>query len=221
MLISLLSKMKTSTRIKRRKEVNTSTEEKIKEAARKVFIKKGYAAARTRDIAEEAGINLALLNYYFRSKEKLFEIVMLEKLLHFAEGIKDILNDKQTTLEQKIETLVNNYISMLMQQPDLPLFVLHELRTNSKKIAMEIDRKTFINKSYFMQQVKEAIKNGKIAAVNPLHLLMNIIGLTIFPFVASPIIQNIGGLKQQEFTTLMEERKKLIPKWIKTAMLQK
>jgi hypothetical protein len=69
-----------------------------------------------------------------------------------------------------------------------------------------------------MQQLKEAMNVGKIAPVNPLHFLINIISLTIFPFVASPILQSIGGLKQQEFNTLMEERKKLIPVWIKTMM---
>src|SRR5689334_17213875 len=187
---------------KAKQVVDSSTEEKIKEAARKVFTRKGYAATRTRDIAEEAGINLALLNYYFRSKEKLFEIIIIEKLLHFIEGIKDILNDKQTTLEQKVEVVVGNYIDLLIQQPDLPSFVLHELRTNPKAFVLKIDRKDFISKSYFMQQVKEGIKQRKITAVNPLHFLINMIALTVFPFVASPILQNIGGLKQTEFNTL-------------------
>ena len=197
---------------------DTSTEERIKGAAKKIFLKKGYAATRTRDIAEEAGLNLALLNYYFRSKEKLFDIIMLENLQHFIDGIREILNDKETTIEQKIGTIVSNYIDLLIQQPDLPLFVLHELRTNPKELISKIDREKFINRSYFMQQVREGIKEGKIAAVNPLHFLMNIIGLTIFPFVASPILQNIGGLKQQDFNVLMEERKKLIPVWIKAMM---
>ena len=74
-------------------EVDLSTEEKIKEAAKKVFLKKGYAATRTRDIAEEAGINLALLNYYFRSKEKLFDLIMLEKLEKFFGVIAPVLNN--------------------------------------------------------------------------------------------------------------------------------
>jgi AcrR family transcriptional regulator len=197
---------------------DTSTEEKIKVAAKKIFLKKGFAATRTRDIAEEAGLNLALLNYYFRSKEKLFDIIMLENLQHFIEGIREILNDKETTIEQKVETIVSTYIDLLIQQPDLPLFVLHELRTNPKEIISKIDREKFINKSFFMRQVREGITEGKIAAVNPLHFLMNLVGLTIFPFVASPILQNIGGLKQQDFNALMEERKKLIPVWIKVMM---
>ena len=204
-----------------KEQENTSTELKIKLAAKKVFMQKGYAAARTRDIAEAAGINLALLNYYFRSKEKLFDIIMLENLQHFIEGIKEILNNRKTSIEQKVEAIVTNYIDLLTRQPDLPLFILHELRTHPKEIVSKIDRDKFINKSYFMQQIKDAVKQGKIAPVNPLHFLMNIISLTIFPFVASPILQNIGGLNQQDFNTLMEERKKLIPKWIKAIMQKK
>jgi len=200
---------------------NASTELKIKQAAQKVFMQKGYAAARTRDIAEAAGINLALLNYYFRSKEKLFDIIMLENLQQFIEGIKEILNNRKTSIEQKVEAIVTNYIDLLSRQPDLPLFILHELRTHPKEIVSKIDRDKFINKSYFMQQIKDVVKQGKIAPVNPLHFLMNIISLTIFPFVASPILQNIGGLNQQDFNTLMKKRKKLIPKWIKAIMQKK
>lgn len=207
-----------TTRIVTKASADTSTGEKIKEAAKKIFLKKGYAATRTRDIAEEAGLNLALLNYYFRSKERLFDIIMLENLQHFIEGIREILNDKETTIEQKVEAIVSNYVDLLVQQPDLPLFVLHELRSHPKELISKIDREKFINRSYFMQQLRDAMKEGKIAPINPLHFLMNIIGLTIFPFVASPILQNIGGLKQQEFNTLMEERKKLIPLWIKVMM---
>ena len=93
-------------------EVDLSTEEKIKEAAKKVFLKKGYAATRTRDIAEEAGINLALLNYYFRSKEKLFDLIMLEKLEKFFGTIAPVLNNVNTTLEQKITLFSNNYTDL-------------------------------------------------------------------------------------------------------------
>src|SRR6201987_5095264 len=117
--------MKTAGKTRRSK--NISTEEKIKQAARKIFMQKGYAATRTRDIAEEAGINLALLNYYFRSKEKLFDIIMLESLQSFRQSMVNVLNDKKTSLENKVETLVNNYLDLLLAQPEIPLFVLSEL----------------------------------------------------------------------------------------------
>ena len=113
-------------------EANISTEEKIKEAARKVFTTKGYSATRTRDIAEEAGINIALLNYYFRSKEKLFDLVMSEKAQKLFGVIAPIFNDRKTTLETKIELFTTTYIEMLIENHELPLFVLSEIRNNSK-----------------------------------------------------------------------------------------
>src|SRR6478672_4764053 len=90
-----------------------STEDKIKEAARVVFTQKGYAATRTRDIAEEAGINLALLNYYFRSKEKLFQQVMSENIQKLFGIILPIVNDASTKLETKIDLIATAYIDLL------------------------------------------------------------------------------------------------------------
>src|ERR1700743_21623 len=103
---------------KQEPEKNASTEEKIKEAARRVFTKKGYAATRTRDIAEESGFNLALINYYFRSKEKLFDIVMVEHIQTFIHSVMGIVNDRDTTLQQKMEELIGHYIDMLIKNPD-------------------------------------------------------------------------------------------------------
>src|SRR3954466_8308931 len=96
-----------------------STQEKIKEAARKVFLRKGFSATRTRDIAEEAGINLALLNYYFRSKQKLFEEVMKEKIQTLLQTVVPVLINPATTLEDKIKLIVSNYIEVLMANNDL------------------------------------------------------------------------------------------------------
>src|SRR5690606_14988663 len=101
---------------KKVKNLDTSTEEKIIQAARKVFMQKGYVATRTRDIAEEAGINLALLNYYFRSKEKLFQLIMVEKLQLLFSVILPIVNNDDLTLEEKVETLVENYINLLVDK---------------------------------------------------------------------------------------------------------
>jgi AcrR family transcriptional regulator len=198
---------------KKTKEIDTSTEEKIKAAARKVFTKKGYAASRTRDIAEESGINLALLNYYFRSKEKLFEIIMLENIQHFMKDVKEILTNEKTSLTQKIELLVENYIDMLIRQPDLPLFILSELRSGPQVLANKMGIKEFLFKSHFMKQLIEVMKKNKIK-IHPLQFIINTIGMTVFPFVGRPVLQHIGDLKQTEFIALMEERKKLIPGWI-------
>ncbi|MBK9329529.1 MAG: helix-turn-helix transcriptional regulator [Sphingobacteriales bacterium] len=114
-----------------------STEAKIKAAAKKLFTQKGLAATRTRDIAQEAGINLALLNYYFRSKDKLFEIVMRENVLLFLSGmLESMQHSEHLNLEQKLELLIDRYIDMLIANPDLPFFILSISRTN----GLELDK---------------------------------------------------------------------------------
>jgi AcrR family transcriptional regulator len=198
-----------------KKKIDATTEEKIIEAARKVFTQKGYSAARTRDIAEEAGLNLALLNYYFRSKEKLFDIIMLETLQQFMNGMKSLLSTENTSVEEKITTIVSNYIDMLTKQPDLPLFIFSEIKANPKKIIAKMGIRDFLMNSFFLKQFKEGVKAKRLPALDPLHFIMNIVGLTVFPFIGSQIIQSIGDINQEQFNKLMEERKKLIPTWIK------
>ncbi len=206
---------------KANKQADSSTEDKIKNAARTVFHKKGYAATRTRDIAEEAGINLALLNYYFRSKEKLFDLIMLESMQGFAASLLIIFNNTETSLENKIETFAEKHVELLLQNPDIPLFILSELRENPDLLLSKIGGVDKILKSNFIQQFQQGIKDGKITAVNPLHFLINMLAMTAFPFVASPLLKGIGKLSEREFAALMEERKKLIPKWIKAALKAK
>ncbi|MEI6507358.1 MAG: TetR family transcriptional regulator [Bacteroidota bacterium] len=191
-----------------------STEEKIKNAARIVFHKKGFAATRTRDISEESGINLALLNYYFRSKENLFNIIMLESLQGFFQSMSSAFNDETSSLENKIEILVNNYIDLLIENPDIPIFILSELRTNPKELISKIDIKKVLLKSYFFKQFQSYVKAGKITPIHPMHIMMNLAGMIVFPFIMSPGLKEIGGIKQDEFNKLMLQRKAMIPKWI-------
>jgi AcrR family transcriptional regulator len=182
-------------------------------------MQKGYAATKTRDIAAEAGLNLALLNYYFRSKEKLFDIIMMENMQQFMQAVAIMVNNEEISLEKKIEILVNHYIDMLIRQPDLPLFVLSEIRSHPHKLVMKIESEVHLSKSHFFKQIAQASKEGRIIPIHPIQLIMNIIGLTVFPFIGSPVFQKIGKLSQQEFNAMMEERKKMIPKWI-NAMLK-
>src|SRR5580693_2399019 len=102
-----------------------TTEEKIKAAARKIFTQKGYAATRTRDIAEEAGINLALLNYYFRSKERLFELVMKENIqLFIGNLVEDLDNTPDRPFIEQLEYICSSYVDMLLENPNLPFFIM-------------------------------------------------------------------------------------------------
>lgn len=195
-----------------------STEEKIKNAARTVFHKKGFSAARTRDIADEAGINLALLNYYFRSKEKLFNIVMLETFQAFFASISQVFNDVDSTLEEKIEKFASNYIDLLFQEPEIPLFIMSEIRNNPEELLKKINLKTAVFKSVFVDQYNEAIKTGKIQDFHFLQFMMNFMGLIAFPFIAKPLLKEISGLNEIEYNNLVEKRKALIPVWMRAIM---
>ncbi len=197
---------------------DSSTEEKIKAAARTVFHKKGFAASRTRDIAEEAGINLALLNYYFRSKEKLFVMVMIETLTEFFGSVSVIINNPETTFEEKIEQFAAGYIDLIFREPDIPLFIMSEIRNNPEQLLQKVDIRNTVFNSVFIRQFAEAVEQGKIRDQNFLHFMMNFIGLIVFPFIAKPLLQAISGLTEEQFNGLIEERKKLIPVWIKAMM---
>ncbi len=199
---------------KTQEKTDLSTEEKIKEAARKVFTQKGYAATRTRDIAEKAGINLALLNYYFRSKEKLFEIVIMEKMQILLGKIGPLIMDSSTSIEEKVEQVAEHYIDTLLANPDIPLFVLGEIRNNPDKFANLVKTKTQITDSVLFKQLVERRPD-----IDPLHFIFNMLGLVIFPFIGKPLIQLITGLEPGKAIALMNERKKLIKTWF-MAMLE-
>src|SRR5690606_3884077 len=119
-------------------------------AARIVFHKKGYAATRTRDIAEEAGINLALLNYYFRSKEKLFNIIMTETLSGFVQTMTSILNDENTSLEKKVENIAARYIDLILIEPEIPGFIVSEIRNNPSSLLEKLPVKQLVHNSVFV-----------------------------------------------------------------------
>lgn len=191
------------------KGLDTSTEEKIIQAASKVFTQKGYVATRTRDIAEEAGINLALLNYYFRSKEKLFQLIMVEKLQLLFSVILPIVNNDDLTLEEKVETLVENYINLLVDNPDLPLFVLGEIKANPEGFKDRLQVRKLLQNSSFIRQLRE-----RRSDVEPLQFITSLLGMTLFPFIAKQIL----FADDKTFKIQMEERKVLIAKWAKTML---
>jgi len=203
-----------ATKPKKKKRQEASTEEKIKAAARKVFMQKGYGASRTRDIAEAAGINLALLNYYFRSKEKLFHEIMLERVQKLFGTIAPILMDDSTSLEKKIQLMAPKYIDLLTENPDLPMFVFNEIRKQPDLLNKHTNLQQVLMRSSFLKQVK-----SKRIGVDPAHLLLNIMGMILFPFIAKPVFLSTGIISEKNFVSLMEQRRKLIPKWAK-AILQ-
>ncbi|GAA4454221.1 TetR/AcrR family transcriptional regulator [Rurimicrobium arvi] len=197
---------------------DASTEEKIKAAARAVFHEKGYAATRTRDIADAAGINLALLNYYFRSKEKLFHIIMSETLQQFFKSLIVIFNHPDSTLEQKIDELCARYIDQLLREPQIPLFIISELRSNGDALTQNHRINLRLKETVFARQLKERIEQKGGTPTEPIHLFLNLIGMTVFPFIAQPVLKQVAEMGEEQFRALMLQRSKMIPQWIKSML---
>ncbi|HBK41305.1 MAG TPA: TetR family transcriptional regulator, partial [Porphyromonadaceae bacterium] len=153
-----------------------TTEQKIAAAARKIFTQKGYAATKTRDIAEEAGINLALVNYYFGSKENLFKQVLKEKFEALFGLMMPVLSDRDISLDEKIRLLVKNYTKLLIENEELPIFVLNELRNNENIFNPILQQARTISQPTIDEQLQH---NG--FAISTPDFIMNIVSLTIFP----------------------------------------
>ncbi len=168
---------------------DNNTEEKIIQAAEVVFIEKGMAGARMQQIADVAGINKALLHYYYRSKEKLFNVIFkiafkafIPNLLEVFKGDKDFFT--------KLRYFVSKYIDVLERNPHLPGFVLHEISHRPDNLMKMVKEMNF-DVDFIQDQIAEEIAQGKIKEIDPAQLLINVISLCIFPIVAKPMISGV------------------------------
>jgi len=197
-----------------KKTKDQSTEELIIQAARKVFLSKGLAGARMQDIADEAGINKALLHYYFRSKEKLFEMIFMEAAQKLFPKVNFIFESNMPLFE-KIEHFADEYITVMVENPYLPSFVLNEINQHPVSFFKKLNEKFgFPDPSFFLKQIEKEIKKGNIKRINPVQLLMHMLSLCIFPFMARPLFQLRLRVGETQFREFMEQRKKEVPRFI-------
>jgi len=183
--------------LKQRKETimeETTTENKILEAAKKIFRQKGMEGARMQEIADEAGINKALLHYYFRNKEKLFLAVFEDSFIQIIPNLSDIFT-QCITIEEKISLFVESYIKILEPYPDLPMFILSESRRDPS-ILINVLERSGIHPKEITLLLNSEMEKGNIIPQNPAHLMVNIVSLCIFPFLARPLLE-IVMLKKQ------------------------
>jgi len=183
-----------------------NTEQRIMAAARKVFLTKGMAGARMQDIADEAGINKALLHYYFRNKDKLFGMVFREAMAGFIPWANNVFASGLPLFE-KIETFTREYIGLLMDNPYIPLFVLNEINRQPEKFIRKMWDGNQPTPGALIQQLESEIKKGLIKPIDPRQLIINMISMCIFPFVGKPMIQLVMKLNDAQFRQLMEQRK--------------
>ncbi|MDH6353734.1 AcrR family transcriptional regulator [Dysgonomonas sp. PH5-45] len=197
---------------------NLKTEEKIRIAARGEFLEKGFNATRIRDIAELAEVNVALVNYYFRSKENLFDIIMFDCMQDMFSFLNKIVNNEQTSLSFKIQEIVKSYVNMYKTNPHLPLFVFREIQTNPDRLIRKIGiPQDSMQNSYFFKQLGDHISKKKLG-ITPLHVFVNIVSLTILPVVGKSFIFKMCTFENEEYENFVNEREALVPEWIK-AML--
>ena len=186
-----------------------TTEEKIFNAARIVFQKKGFTGARMQEIADEAGINKAMLHYCFKNKELLFQAVFMNAFGQLAPQINEIFNSNETVFE-KIKKFTDSYISFVIQNPHLPAFIIQEMNNNQQFVMSFLNNENKPNPSQFVLQIEKEIQDGIIININPKQLLLDIFSMTAFPFVAQTLVKGILQISDSEFNLMMEERKTTI-----------
>lgn len=197
--------------------IKHSAENDILEAAKRVFQIKGMYGARMQEIADEAGINKAMLHYYFRSKDKLFDAVFQDAAKNFFSKIRELLSVEKPLLE-KIEYFVENYVELLLQNAFIPAFIITEVHQNPDRINNVFLQSGVSAEMPFVNDIKTAISLGIIHPVDPKQLIINIIGLCVFPVAAKPIIKTMLTLNDEEYLSFIEVRKKEVAKFIINAI---
>jgi TetR/AcrR family transcriptional regulator len=181
-----------------------NTENQILTAAREVFIVKGFDGARMQEIANQAGINKALLHYYFRSKENLFDAVFSEVASHLFPAVLQLL-ESDLAIKEKISFFVKIYLKAVLENPYIPTFVINTLNTNPDRFLKYI-KKSGINPLALQKQIDNEAALGHIRKIKAEHLFVNIIAMCLFPFVARPIVQSIFLMSDEDYATYLESR---------------
>jgi len=186
------------------------TRENILRVAKDVFFKKGLSGARMQEIADLAGINKAMLHYYFTSKEQLFNVVFENAFQIFAGHIIHLLNG-DGSLEKKIDLYIDYTIDSLKKSPGITVFVINELNTNPERITGMFAGEGLIDLSLFKRQVQEQYGEEIDAEM----LFLDMVSLCIYPFIAQPIFKRLMKIDEAAFEALMNQRKG----WLKKRLL--
>ena len=194
----------------------SSTEERILEAAKKVFHTKGYDGARMQEIADEAGVNKSLVHYYFRNKENIFQAVFEDAFSKLIARLNEIFFS-DLAFSVKIETFIGYYVTFLSQNAYLPLFILNGLYEKPDQIR-KIMEKNQLSPVLLMDQIRKQVKDELNLDTDPMHIYINILSLSIFPVIAKPLLQTIFGFSNEQLTRFYEERKTVVPEFILNAL---
>jgi AcrR family transcriptional regulator len=195
-------------------ESDRQTEDKIFDAASTVFEERGMDGARMQEIANRAGINKALLHYYFRTKELLFEAVFQKLAGKLFSRFAPLLNEGMT-LEEKIVFFYNEHIEFMKNNPRLPAFIISEINRNPariKKVVMKVDTNSIWE--ILEKQHREELKKYNITKEVVPQLMSSIAALSVFPFAAHGLLEGIFESFGVDFSRYLEERKKFAPEFV-------
>lgn len=198
----------------------SSTEVKIFEAAREVFQSKGFEGARMQEIADKAEINKSMLHYYYRSKEKLFEKVYQLSIIKLIPQIAGLLNE-DLPLEEKIRKFAKKYLELIKLNPDIPLFVLHEMNKNPGRLKTFMLNEVGKKIQPFLDQIQEEREKGNTVDLPVEQIMVNIMSLLIFPFIGRQVLQVILSIDDSEYDQFIEERMKFLPDYLVKITLDK
>ncbi|WP_324678572.1 TetR/AcrR family transcriptional regulator [Hymenobacter sp. GOD-10R] len=190
-----------------------NTEKRIKEAARKVFMEKGFDGTTTRDIAEAAGINVALTNYYFRSKEKLFRMIFEDAHRDFFHESHELLQ-KPISLREKIPQLIASDFRLFAKNPNLSLFLITERHRHPELLASAKEAPPAV--LFFLDQVQEAVTQGEIRPVAPAHVLQLIMANVQFVYLSKPIMFQCANIASAAYGEFIANHQQLVTQMIMT-----
>jgi TetR/AcrR family transcriptional regulator len=188
-----------------------SAEQKILDVARKHFYEKGYAGARMQEIADDTGINKAMLHYYFSTKDKLFEAIFLEALQEMLPVMVNALIEEDV-FEKRIKKLISAHIDLYLKNPFIPGFIIHEMNRDPEHLFNIVFNRKGIEKgtvqAVLARILQEEQGKGHIKKVDPRQFIMDIYALTAFPFMARTLFSSMFAIEGAGLEGLMEERKK-------------
>jgi AcrR family transcriptional regulator len=193
-----------------------TTEQQILKAAKAVFIAKGFDGARMQEIADQAGINKALLHYYFRSKEKLFESIFSEVAASLFPAVRQLI-ESELGFSEKITYFIGIYLQTLQENPFLPGFIINTLNTKPDNLLKYI-RSAGINPMILQHQIDEEAAKGKIRHLRAEHFLLSVISMCIFPYLARHIVSNIFNMQDSEYDAYLLHRKAEITEFVLKAI---
>ena len=199
------------------------TERRILDAARRVFTARGSAGARMQEIAAEAGVNQALLHYYFRTKDSLARAVFKEAAGKLFPGVLRILAS-DAPLETRVEQVVHHYIDTLREHPFLPGYVLGELSFNPEALATisadmgmsgaqpEAQRRQLFAR--LEQELAQRVAQGTFRPITAQQFVVNLASLCVFPFAARPMVATLLHFEPREWERFLDARREELPAFI-------